>query len=164
MGRRITKLQQQFQSTLRARRSDNRKSDSRDLRVLFQSTLRARRSDAFVQGGKLDDALFQSTLRARRSDRQSSCSLAQANISIHAPREAERRLLGEGWTVTDLISIHAPREAERRIIEDDKLLPYFISIHAPREAERLHNISREKTNKNNFNPRSARGGATFRTR
>ncbi len=102
-----------FQSTLRARRSDSDTANT-DLPILsFQSTLRARRSDRNTQffadtslryfnprsarGGatvsvKISPVSveFQSTLRARRSDMALGVGEGFTDISIHAPREAER--------------------------------------------------------------------------
>ncbi len=37
----------------------------------------------------------------------------------------------------------------------------IISIHAPREGERLDGFCSKRCSKNDFNPRSPRGGATF---
>ncbi len=60
--------------------------------IEFQSTLRARRSDALSMPLPALTLIFQSTLRARRSDlRLLRKNYPDLWISIHAPREAERR-------------------------------------------------------------------------
>ena len=84
-----------------------------------------------------------------------------ANISIHAPHEGERHILGLITMSEIRISIHAPHEGERLSAANEKIgmiifqstLPtrgsdsskfFFISsydtisIHAPHEGERLH--------------------------
>ena len=59
------------------------------------------------------------------------------------------------------ISIHAPREGVRRVPENVIILPLRISIHAPREGVRRgrHKCKRVIFH---FNPRTPRGGATYR--
>ena len=82
------------------------------------------------------------------------------SISIHAPREGERRS-GAGDTGRPrYISIHAPREGERRRPERISGLKKRISIHAPREGERHQGQDCAGRQANYFNPRSPRGGAT----
>ena len=81
------------------------------------------------------------------------------SISIHAPREGERHVLGGEFKLDVDISIHAPREGERQNIVRNRVVPFvfqstlpargsdqkydklgrlgdYISIHAPREGER----------------------------
>ena len=104
--------------------------------------------------------VFQSTLPARGSDEQYIYATADGiTISIHAPREGERRSGRAALSIAAHISIHAPREGERRL---QAFVPHrwcknfnprsprggatrdmtaeeiaeFISIHAPREGER----------------------------
>ena len=58
------------------------------------------------------------------------------SISIHAPREGERRDRGKRPRLRRGISIHAPREGERRQLVTQRGGDIRISIHAPREGER----------------------------
>ena len=115
----------------------------------FQSTLRARRSDQhFIYSTSFQEP-FQSTLRARRSDSEGFSEQLTLDISIHAPRKAERQDGEDFFTEYPYISIHAPRKAERQLRRYDgggfdyfnprsesPINRLYISIHAPRKAER----------------------------
>ena len=102
-------------------------------------------------------------------------------ISIHAPREGERRA-PISPILPMSISIHAPREGERlsevrglRVCDifqstlpargsdhanAQRVRARKISIHAPREGERLCRHVKTRAYLYHFNPRSPRGGAT----
>ena len=82
---------------------------------------------------------FQSTLPTRGSDARQKCgAYADRIISIHAPHEGERRVSFAEDTPLTAISIHAPHEGERPT------------------------ICRAISASLDFNPRSPRGGATWR--
>ena len=79
--------------------------------------------------------VFQSTLPARGSDLPAITQARKVSVSIHAPREGERRLPAITQARKVSVSIHAPREGERLHSRQT----YFhadVSIHAPREGER----------------------------
>ena len=136
-------------------------SRGRSIRVCtFQSTLPARGSDVAVPAIRTAIAEFQSTLPARGSDGLRShgfrsrrrfnprsprggatppamVSKPSADVSIHAPREGERRTaMGRGPQQAFEVSIHAPREGERPGLGVGQALHVTVSIHAPREGER----------------------------
>ena len=105
--------------------------------------------------------LFQSTLRARRSDSNSAVLREKTrNISIHAPRKAERPYAFSLMSLTDDISIHAPRKAERPLLLC--LVCREIGYFNPRSAQGGATIrsKQEQCIHEHFNPRSAQGGAT----
>ena len=81
---------------------------------------------------------FQSTLPTRGSDEQRRAAV-----------------------VIDTISIHAPHEGERLSNDVETAFLAKISIHAPHEGERASS-SAIRTAASYFNPRSPRGGATWR--
>jgi len=56
---------------------------------------------------------FQSTLPARGSDGGGGAGGGVQDVSIHAPREGERRVPKSWLSVALPVSIHAPREGER---------------------------------------------------
>ena len=148
-----------FQSTLPARGSDARLKGSPARRSGFQSTLPARGSDNVRMAVSISRLQFQSTLPARGSDWQDCLPADLGNVSIHAPREGERRALLSPLFPKGEVSIHAPREGERLPFANDgwATCPSFnprsprggatvgrrkrvhtrlVSIHAPREGER----------------------------
>ena len=126
--------QQEFQSTLSARRATDYRNVLRYYYLLFQSTLSARRATSIIFG-TLDiiNITFQSTLSARRATAvcgrrpifffafQSTLSARRATItplggqggliiSIHALREESDRKNAMQMRVVSIISIHALRE------------------------------------------------------
>ncbi len=125
----------------------------------FQSTLRARRSDALSMPFPALALIFQSTLRARRSDSQLTsvtCFLQYFN-----PRSARGGATKWAFYAQSMypISIHAPREAERRNhYRPSPTRKYFNPRSARGGATR--NVGVGLCLARNFNPRSARGGAT----
>ena len=148
----------------------------------FQSTLRVRRSDTFNDTKTNTSSQFQSTLRVRRSDQTLRDCPTKRRISIHAPREAERLENSLKFSTYLSISIHAPREAERLCTKcrlsspaifqstlrvrrsDNSKMEYtyipkiFQSTLRVRRSD-LH-LHEGWTVSDDFNPRSARGGAT----
>ena len=107
-------------------------------------------------------------------------------ISIHAPHEGERHGIKSiskmgrdfnprsprggatrGYTAfahRGHISIHAPHEGERLSGRQIEVFGSRISIHAPHEGERLAWMPLPEPPKEDFNPRSPRGGATLADR
>ena len=62
---------------------------------------------------------------------------AFAGVSIHAPREGERRVDDHDERLAEVVSIHAPREGERHAAAVEQVREVAeVSIHAPREGER----------------------------
>ena len=151
--------------------------------ALFQSTLPARGSDINLPAGVYANGGFQSTLPARGSDFYASNQRrANVQISIHAPREGERRGLDNTRATTGNFNPRSPRGGAtarlRKIIMlplkfqstlpargSDRGMPLAkaagkISIHAPREGERPWVRIPGRKWPSDFNPRSPRGGAT----
>ena len=125
--------------------------------------------------------VFQSTLPARGSDAMYTFDDKIMDISIHAPREGERRRdlfyrrpdpyfnprSPRGGATRDCpsqwrgrgISIHAPREGERhlrgRCHRSVSLFQSTLPARGSDHGTHIHNVPRLY-----FNPRSPRGGAT----
>ena len=181
------KLRREFQSTLPARGSDPGEPPGVDTGNLFQSTLPARGSDEQTAAVLALLSEFQSTLPARGSDlARDTVAGTQHGVSIHAPREGERRSVGirfgrflcrfnprsprggatRGERPRRIARVRLARgfnprsprggATETNILQQDHR---DVSIHAPREGERHRPASRPATCKC-FNPRSPRGGAT----
>ena len=77
---------------------------------------------------------FQSTLPARGSDRPFPCNICFDTVSIHAPREGERRPLSN-----TTLDIQFQSTLPARGSDEIKFVFGFdgrVSIHAPREGER----------------------------
>ena len=147
----------------------------------FQSTLPARGSDN--RGGDYVIELESFNPRSPRggATRNYTFYLTGEDVSIHAPREGERRFCSNRSLCAAAVSIHAPREGERRLVAgnastlvmfqsrsprggatgyDKKVRGYKdVSIHAPREGERQFAVRYVRL-ADCFNPRSPRGGAT----
>ena len=148
----------------------------------FQSTLPTRGSDDYRGGLDRPLIMFQSTLPTRGSDRCCPGAARTVDVSIHAPHEGERRRTGatsaagislfqstlptrgsDVWLVgnsaRDGVSIHAPHEGERRLqsfhgncrCEFQSTLPTRGSDQSTLPVYPVHIC---------FNPRSPRGGAT----
>ena len=127
---------------------------------------------------------FQSTLPTRGSDEIYSHLSAQKEISIHAPHEGERRYppkFARGrphyfnprsprggatnreavTTANTSISIHAPHEGERHLLVDGgKIAKKFQSTLPTRGSDAKEAGFADELI--DFNPRSPRGGATYR--
>ena len=134
-----TPLAELFQSTLPARGSDSSSISGAVLPMYFNP--RSPRGGATANASPTTGAPspFQSTLPARGSDHTANIRrTGSTDISIHAPREGERRSGQQRIYFLFLISIHAPREGERRKSTACGLQCSRISIHAPREGERLY--------------------------
>ncbi len=80
-----------FQSTLRARRSDNKQFGYAVVRIIFQSTLRARRSDIVTSGEVKAIPDFNPRSAQGGATDYNFLLTRGRGISIHAPRKAERR-------------------------------------------------------------------------
>ena len=103
---------------------------------MFQSTLPARGSDVFGGGVLFYDPRFQSTLPARGSDILPILRQQSPVVSIHAPREGERR---------------------RGKVAGRSNLPFQSTLPA-RGSDIVNRLITPTTA--SFNPRSPRGGAT----
>ena len=147
--------QQEFQSTLSARRATDYRNVLRYYYLLFQSTLSARRATAVCGRRPIFFFAFQSTLSARRATITPLGGQGGLIISIHALREeSDISLICCEFGLS--ISIHALRE------ESDYFFRFFRqSIHlfqSTLSARRATPINNPKTdNSKNFNPRSPRG-------
>ncbi len=148
----------------------------------FQSTLPARGSDLRLLTALSDSEIFQSTLPARGSDATVTLYPARRPaISIHAPREGERRARLRRGRAHPHFNPRSPRGGATTV-QSSVTQSQPISIHAPREGERLSIIILSPHIKlfqstlpargsdvkakmfclitRYFNPRSPRGGAT----
>ena len=153
-----------FQSTLPTRGSDFLPSHSSPFSLRFQSTLPTRGSD--VQGGRRSP-LPPIDFNPRSPRGGATLCAYQAyrinrQISIHAPHEGERRPRVSQKHRPRKISIHAPHEGERPPEARAIIDRIVISIHAPHEGERPRVPGLQASGIYNFNPRSPRGGATYR--
>ena len=116
--------QQEFQSTLSARRATDYRNVLRYYYLLFQSTLSARRATAVCGRRPIFFFAFQSTLSARRATITPLGGQGGLIISIHALREESDRKNAMQMRVVSIISIHALRE------ESDYFFRFFRqSIH-----------------------------------
>ena len=102
--------QQEFQSTLSARRATDYRNVLRYYYLLFQSTLSARRATAVCGRRPIFFFAFQSTLSARRATITPLGGQGGLIISIHALREESDRKNAMQMRVVSIISIHALRE------------------------------------------------------
>ena len=125
--------QQEFQSTLSARRATDYRNVLRYYYLLFQSTLSARRATAVCGRRPIFFFAFQSTLSARRATITPLGGQGGLIISIHALREESDRKNAMQMRVVSIISIHALRE-------ESDVFAYMIRVVIV-----------------NFNPRSPRG-------
>ena len=111
-----------------------------------------------------DSFMFQSTLPTRGSDLGFVATYTDDDsVSIHAPHEGERLSASCIRARALNVSIHAPHEGERPWAAGNPDYALDVSIHAPHEGERRQALSSHHTACVCFNPRSPRGGATFRT-
>ena len=126
-----------FQSTLPARGSDPKVSTLRTGLSNFNprsprggaTHIRIRLASIFNE--------FQSTLPARGSDYQGPYTSPEIrHFNPRSPRGGATLEPGRQKPFRE-ISIHAPREGERRQVDCFGLMRNLISIHAPREGERL---------------------------
>ena len=125
--------QQEFQSTLSARRATDYRNVLRYYYLLFQSTLSARRATAVCGRRPIFFFAFQSTLSARRATITPLGGQGGLIISIHALREE-----------SDYNPLGGARGA------------YYFNPRSPR-GERPQKCNANAGGKYHFNPRSPRG-------
>ena len=152
----------------------------------FQSTLPTRGSD--IDAGKKLYKAYNISIHAPHEGERLSLQASQsigAYISIHAPHEGERRFIFNFLQLFWQISIHAPHEGERqhRIIKSYRRLRFQSTLPTRGSDQAMLNCELARLRfqstlptrgsdiwlimvvrlKNDFNPRSPRGGATTKT-
>jgi len=153
-----------FQSTLPARGSDDYNQPHPAEYVSFQSTLPARGSDSCRYASIIQGKSFNPrSPRGGATCLRPACASAADDVSIHAPREGERR--PTDWRARPCggrFNPRSPRGGATTIRVATLYRPSFQSTLPARGSDAV--FARARKNGRRFNPRSPRGGATLTLR